>query len=149
MPKADFEALLEPGIHHHTLYNLAVLGTTWVRSERRSELLKGFAAFLHYAMGANLSGMDLWVNGSFVTKKDEPDDIDCVLWVTKEHVENCSPTDYDRLTALLDRGRILYKYRVDLYIGDPSVPSEVQYWESKFGTCHDQVTKKGFVSLTI
>lgn len=149
MPKADFQPLFESGIHKITLSKLAEITSGSPPTEKRRELMVGFAGFLRHAMSANLHSMEIWIDGSFMTVKDEPDDVDCVLWVPRSHVDQCSEADYDKLQTLLNRPFIRYKFGVDLYIGDPDAADELSTWEHTFGTAHDNVSTKGFVSLTI
>lgn len=92
MPIPPFDpatGLLPPGEH----------STTWVEIEarfgwtlRRRRLLDGLAEGLAILGGAGCGRV--WLNGSFVTAKDEPGDFDCV-W---------SPTGVDR--AAIERSAV-------------------------------------------
>ncbi len=71
----EYPPLLPPGLHHMSLRELrdrcvAAFPHSWSR-RTIMELLEGVLARLEAAGGAG----DLWIGGSFVTEKEEPDDV--------------------------------------------------------------------------
>ncbi len=50
-------------------------------TEHRQALLHQHAAFLTYLRSLGLSGAEQWINGSFVTQKPRPNDLDLVTFV--------------------------------------------------------------------
>jgi len=77
--KPEFPPLLSPGLHKHSLAALKTLTVSnFPLSGRRPRLWGWFNDVINLLRAANIS-CDLWVNGSFVTQKIDPDDVDFVV----------------------------------------------------------------------
>lgn len=117
---------------------------------RRSLLFNQFDAWIKELRAINLSAR-IWIDGSFLTEKPSPDDIDCVLWIPRFTVEPTKES-YQKLGMLFDKTAAKINFNIDLYVELPH-PNELvhreAYWKGFFGYCHDRVTAKGFVELTI
>ncbi|WP_441359656.1 DUF6932 family protein [Zemynaea arenosa] len=146
MTKADHTPLLPPGLHQLTreeLFELAV--QPWSTNPQRAQLYRGL---LRWSSALRLTGLPprrLWINGSFLTMKPKPRDIDCALW--------CEPDDRALdLLHLLDHAVTRLLYSLDVYAEMPEpagVLHREAYWRGLFGFAHDGHTAKGFVELTI
>jgi hypothetical protein len=94
-------------------------------------------------------GLKQWINGSFVTKKTNPKDIDLVTFLDHEMIK--------KLGAKLDPFRPINSwnaYGVDAYIcevypvGHPSykyTDSDIAYWNHQFG--HSRPNRKGVTNV--
>jgi hypothetical protein len=133
---------LEPGRHEATLAEIeAVFVAGFPASTRRGPLFDSFRA-LRAAMMRVVPIREQWVNGSFVTDKSEPGDIDLVTIFDGETVDALDPA-----SVVLLKGLVADKVSQQLhgcdsyyvgYYADGSPHRTVYldaraYWESWFG----------------
>jgi hypothetical protein len=149
--KPDFPALFAPGIHQENLSSIeSVAVLPFSTDVRRSVLFNQLDSWIKELRAINLSAR-IWIDGSFLTEKPSPDDIDCVIWTPRFTVQ---PTNenYQRVSMLFDKAAAKINFNIDLYVEDP-IPDGLlhreAYWKGFFGYCHDRVTAKGFVELII
>jgi hypothetical protein len=91
--KPEFQPMLAPGRHHMSLAALEALCVTpYATSSTRPGLLAEFAALIRH-LEAGIGVCDVWVDGSFITEKDDPDDIDLTITVPSEVLERIAATD--------------------------------------------------------
>lgn len=156
MAKPDFPPLLAPGVHTHTLDVLKALAVdAFPHDDRRALLFQNFEKWLGEFTGANCSGR-IWLDGSFLTQKPSPDDIDFIVW-DPHFTAPPTPADHQAVRRLFDKSVARVQYNLDVYVQvthpDPSNPdSEFHrgaYWRGLFGYCHDRVTAKGFVEVHV
>lgn len=142
--------------------SLEELQTVFVKErsdETRSQLFDNFLHFCRKLLAdLNLSEVRAWVNGSFTTRKRNPNDIDIVLHLpfeTLQRYEALLRTEYDNK-------HVLASLRLDVYIvavfpeGHPSnflTRSDQAYWVEKFTKTRPDnrriVYKKGILELNI
>lgn len=151
MAKPDFPALLPPGVHSHTLTSVEVLAVSpFPADTRRAVLFQQFTKWVQSLKASNVTG-HIWIDGSFLTEKPGPDDIDCILWSPRFTVPPTSIIQQNT-QKLLDKPVARALYNLDLYLEHPA-PHEVihreAYWKGFFGYCHDRMTAKGFAELQI
>ncbi len=103
IPELTEEGYLPPGEHQCTLNEVEDRFGNIPDSERRHKLCEELRGFIDSILPLNI-GSKLIVNGSFVTKKNYPGDIDVFL-VFKDSVDE--PTAFDRLRGSINnmRGR--------------------------------------------
>ena len=118
MAKPDFPALLQPGVHALTLAGLhAIAVAPFTADVRRQDLFQKLTTWASALRALNVGGI-LWVDGSFLTEKPGPDDIDCVLWNpgwTGAAAGN--PVQQQQVQQLLDRASAEALFELDLYLG--------------------------------
>ncbi|SEO45299.1 hypothetical protein SAMN05428959_10896 [Duganella sp. CF517] len=151
MKKADFPPLWPPGIHAVTLDELqAVAVTPFLADARRAIIFASFKQWIQKLQSLHVHAI-LWIDGSFLTAKYGPDDIDCIMWNPSAGIDL---TDEQKLNvrALTDRNTVGRRFHVDFYMEAPC-PGEMlhrqAYFKGLFGFQHDGKTPKGFVELTI
>jgi hypothetical protein len=137
----------QPGPQLKTVAELHRMCVSAAPSERRTKLWEGFAALYNRMIDAGLSGLELWVDGSFLTEKPAPRDVDCALWLPQSHVDNCTDQQYHELQQLGDKQAISRKYQVDLYLIPPEAQNNLIYWEALFSMTKDASGTKGFAKL--
>jgi hypothetical protein len=146
--KPDFPALLSPGIHKlslHQLYELTVMA--YPPDSRRADLFGRFALFCNELTRLGVGGYT-WVDGSFMTNKPEPDDIDCVLW--PRAIRQLSPADVQGFKDLVSRPIARARFGIDLYVEDQLGDfNREAYWRGVWGFCHDGKTAKGFAEVAL
>lgn len=153
MAKPDFPALLPPGLHTLTLPQLHALAVApFPLDTRRQDLFDKLSTWTMAVHTADARGV-LWLDGSFLTQKPGPDDIDCVLW-NPEWATPASATPVNQLLLqrLLDKPTAKAIYGIDFYLEMPEVNMvfhRESYWRGVLGFAHDRVTAKGFAELHI
>jgi hypothetical protein len=119
----DEHGLLPPGIHDLSLDQIDALFGGFQLSERRMNLVKRLRD-----MVAQLGGLSfarhLIVDGSFVTSKPEPSDIDMVFVVASGTLPVTSPINPFEYNALSAR-RLKKAYQFDVFV----VPEESEAYD--------------------
>lgn len=91
-PKREFPPLLAPGFRDLTVEELRALCAPASSSGRRQYLFARFCDLL--ALLARLGiPIEIWLDGSFLTEKQEPDDIDLVVLFSSDDANRLSPVD--------------------------------------------------------
>jgi len=152
MAKPDFPALLQPGVHAMTIVQLHALAVApFPLDLRRAELHRKFTTWAGTLHSTGVAGT-LWVDGSFLTEKGGPDDIDCVLWNPGWANPPIAPTANALVQKILEKAHAKSQFGIDLYI-ENTTPTNVfhreAYWKGVFGFAHDRITAKGFAEISI
>jgi hypothetical protein len=153
MAKPDFPALLAPGMHNLTLPALHALAVApFAGDVRRADLFQKLTTWAGALQACGLGGT-LWLDGSFLTEKPDPGDIDCVLWNPGwASPAGATPANEQQVQTLLDRATAENLYGLDLYV--VATPPgggfhEEAYWRGVLGFGHDRVTAKGFAEVDL
>ncbi|HDS1811546.1 TPA: hypothetical protein QEM79_002283 [Pseudomonas putida] len=153
MAKADFPALLVPGMHQLTMPDLHALAVApFPHDQRRADLYRKLSVWTNAVKAVGVSGK-MWIDGSFLTEKVHPGDIDCVLW-SPYWVDpaGATPQAQAQVSKLFDQATAEALYNLDFYLETPA-PDQIfhreAYWRGILGFCHDRVTAKGFAEITL
>jgi hypothetical protein len=142
--------LYAPGIHTVTEPELKIRTVDpFPGSLRRPLLFSGFTEWLAELRATGATGK-CWLDGSFLTDKAEPSDIDLVVFPTFAALP--SPAVQTRLQELFNQAAAKAKYRLDVYLVPPDNPNLVQmtsYWRGWFGFCRDGATAKGIAEVIL
>ena len=154
--KEEFPPLLEPGFRIMTLADLrARCVAAFPLSKNRSKIMDGVDKFVDMLRAEGVVG-DLWIDGSFMTQKLDPEDVDVVLSVQSQFYENGTEAQQALvdLIAMADfkpdyfcDAFVLWQYDQDdeLYAyGD----WERAYWIRQFGFSRG-VDKKGMALIQL
>ncbi|MFJ3431061.1 DUF6932 family protein [Pseudomonas fragi] len=153
MAKPDFPPLLPPGMHSLSLQQLHDLAVVpFEEDQKRAELFQKLQVWIEAIKASGIGGQ-LWLDGSFLTEKNEPSDIDCILWSPRWVGDGMdTPETRDRLARLFDHAHAESIYGLDFYLETPA-PDQIlhreAYWRGILGFCHDRVTAKGFAEITL
>jgi hypothetical protein len=143
----DSKSILPAGIHHMTL---AEFGLKFVdqfpQSVRRKLIFDKFSQYLNIILNLDIV-TELWLNGSFVTEKSEPGDIDAVAFFDV-HKANSLILDNASKSCILDIPRIQSKYLTDIRFVRNDDQSQRSYWRGWYGFSRDE-QPKGFVCLKL
>jgi hypothetical protein len=153
MAKSDYPALLAPGVHALTISELHAIAVAPFPSDlQRQSLFAKLTKWANALQAVGLSGT-MWLDGSFLTEKIAPGDVDCVLWNPKWLDPNTITNEVQsNVTHLLDHATARAIYDLDLYVInalDEEVLHQEAYWKGFFGYCHDRVTAKGFAEVQL
>jgi hypothetical protein len=90
---ADYRPLLAPGLHKMTMLELRKICVTNFNplSTTRDVIMNGLE-YVHHNLNRNCIIGELWVDGSFLTNKVDPADVDIVLCVDGPFIDNASAT---------------------------------------------------------
>jgi hypothetical protein len=113
IPELDDHGVLPPGVHDCSLDELRDRFGRFEGSGRRPELCDKLAAFCEEARGTPLV-VELIIDGSFVTSKAEPNDIDLIVVLPADHPhgEELKPFEYN----LLSRRRARRSFGFDVLV---------------------------------
>lgn len=85
--KPDFPPLLAPGRHVMSFEQLKLIcRDNFPNSQRRRHLFQKFEEFIQEYLVSGIIA-DVWVNGSFLTKKDAPSDVDVAVIIEADVVD--------------------------------------------------------------
>jgi len=151
LKKADFPPLLAPGIHALTLAELqAIAVTPFLADARRALLFASFQQWVQKLQSLHVQAI-LWIDGSFLTSKYGPDDIDCIMWNPTTAIELTSQ-QWAEVRELTDRDMAKDRFSIDFYMENPDAHGRLlrqAYFRGLFGFQHDEKTPKGFVELKL
>lgn len=140
--------LFEPGFYDVPLDGLKETLTErlvkpFTGSRRRELLLDRLLALLAEVEKVCIF-TEAWIDGSFVTDKKEPNDVDLVLWYNT--VSSISPRELRTYRELKDSELMMFRFRCDLYVVRNDLPRERAYWKKFFGTTRAG-TPKGIIRV--
>jgi len=113
IPSLDEHGFLPAGVHECTLDEIKAKFGAFQRSDRRPQLFARLEAFLSEAKASGLV-VSVVVDGSFVTAKHEPNDIDLIVVVASQHSfeTDLSPAQY----AVLSKRRVYRRHAFDILV---------------------------------
>ena len=144
-----YVALLSPGEHQSdfsSLYQMAVAG--YPADCRRHILWKGLMDLYKLFIVSGFQGLDIWIDGSFMTSKPDPIDINAVVWVPMTHMENCTPEQIEQVAYLSDDNKIFLQYKVNLCVQLIQDDAD-RDWRQWFTMANGQCDSKGFVRIAL
>lgn len=151
LPKEDFPPILRAGIHRMTVDTIRdTFVSPMPEASRRLQLFSNLDQWVARLRQLNVTAT-LWLDGSFVTRKPEPADLDYVLW-NPSFVGPITDEGKVELLAMTDRAKARAAFGIDLYVATPSPNEQMNreaYWRGLFGFQHDGRSAKGFVELII
>lgn len=129
----EYPALLKAGMHNMTLSELkSVFVDPFENVERRAALLDRFEAFVSRLNDVSIN-MEVWIDGSFVTIKDYPGDIDLVVVCNQNEVNGLSVDKKLILDELfIDQKTTKLRYECDAYFILDNI-NDKSYWRGLFG----------------
>ncbi len=150
--KQDYPPILADGLHQKTLGDIQVLCVdAFPRSVSRVRLVDGLSAMVDLLTTDGIRG-NLWVDGSFVTQKVEPEDVDVVLEVPQAVFDNATSVQKERLCWFASRQRAdVTQKRLDyacdcyLFANAPGDSDTLDYWMRQFGRDRSNNPKGIFV----
>jgi hypothetical protein len=109
IPESDENGFLPEGIHEASLEEVQERFGRFQRTDRRPALFAKLSEFLREARASGLV-VAVIVDGSFVTSKDEPSDIDLVLVLRPDHDyhTDLKPFEYNVLSKRGVRSRFRF-----------------------------------------
>lgn len=153
-PKVDHDPLLAPGRHVMSLTELRAVSVDPFTTPKRRQAL--FDALTRLVSDLSDKGIicELWVDGSFLTSKEEPEDIDLSVIIFRKDIENLDNSASKFILYQLN-GDKKYDPLLDTYVcpvasmGDAyHDPKDLAYWGSLWGSGRDG-RLKGYASVCL
>ncbi len=116
----------------------------------RRRLTEQLGLFVGKLVGLGVHG-DIWIDGSYATRKPEPQDVDVVLVVSPVVLSAIAPEKLATLAHYMTReGRAYVRatWQVDFYIVKAN-SSEGEHWEEWLSRNPDQSSRKGIPFVQI
>lgn len=148
-PKIDYTPLLPRGLHPFELGELKRLTVDgFPNSERRPALFDSLGVYLDLLNATGLKA-EVWVDGSFMCAKPEPDDIDLVVVFDPASADTLSADAKPMAMALLSTNLVKSRFGLHVFAADSTHQDRLDYWRKTFGTQRDEVTPKGLAELKV
>lgn len=119
-------------------------------SQTRREIMSGLSVVVQRLIAAGIAG-HMWVDGSFLTEKIDPEDVDLLLRISSNLYDNATLEQRETIHWFVDEnGNLKTLYRCDCYVwlefphGHPAYnTSEEQreYWTRQYGQSRRNVNK--------
>jgi Family of unknown function (DUF6932) len=113
IPDLNENGLLPEGVHETSMEEVRQLFGRFQRTDQRPGLFSKLSRFLEEVRSTGLIAAVI-VNGSFVTAKDEPSDIDLILVVRRDHDFDADPKPFEY--NVLSKRRVRGRFRFDILV---------------------------------
>lgn len=138
----EFDPLFEPGIHN---IKMSEFHTYFVESfnpgNRRKYLVERFYALLERFNEVGINA-EIWIDGSFCTKKEEPGDIDVIFFYDPIQVNSLLPEKQRILIELFNNPvESKLRYGCDLFFVPNNNLNQRSYWRGWFGFSREERPK--------
>ncbi|WP_320129363.1 DUF6932 family protein [uncultured Sphaerochaeta sp.] len=101
-------------------------------SKTRSQLIEGLKIYIS-ALKNYLFTYEIWIDGSFVTNKMDPGDIDLLVLFSSSDYNSLSSSDQRALVKLLDNYLAKQSFGCDVYFCVLENEKLKSYWRGWFG----------------
>jgi hypothetical protein len=141
----EFKPILPSGIHCMNLEDFRVkFVEEFPQSAGRRLIFDKFLQFLKHMLSLGVI-TELWLNGSFVTEKPEPGDIDAVAFYDAHKVNSLQDSEKRFLKNI---AYIQLNYSTDVRFADRDNKNLRSYWRGWYGFSRNE-QPKGFVCLKL
>lgn len=146
IPAFSENGVLPAGIHDASLTDLEDRFGQFQRTDQRCQLFKRLVSLLQQVRSTRLFVFAI-IDGSFVTDKDSPDDIDLILVVRASHdfQMNVRPFEYN----VLSKRRIRQEFGFDAVIAREDHEELDDYLDFFSQVRHHPDIRKGLVRVTL
>ena len=148
LPALDNEGYLPEGVHNCTLEEVRARFGSFTTSDYRIMLCDKLLFLIAEAQATGLL-KEVIIDGSFVTAKAQPNDVDLILVLTDapdlgDRWLELRPTHYNALS----RRRLAKRYRFDVFV-DVQDTKAYQEHLNLFQSCRASARRKGVLRITI
>lgn len=145
-PLADFPAVLELGIHKKTMTEFEVwVITQFPNSESKVKLLKHFQRLIIKIQEFKIS-FEVWIDGSFLTTKPQPLDIDLLILAKKRDVNKYVQDRFYSFFSNENKHNIKMLYSCAVSYIIKGQKRDYDFWYNWFSKSR-QGQSKGFISI--
>ena len=153
--KYDYEPLLAPGRHAMTLDQIeALVVKRFPGNRRRLTLFQRLEQFVQDVLRLEIP-CEVWLDGSLLTQKADPDDLDVSVIVDKEVVDALCTEHYATVKMITEQREdgvdaflfVRYPMHDPLYKNELMDPGH--YWGECYGLEHSKQWCKGYVVMRL
>ncbi|MBO9471795.1 hypothetical protein J7355_17015 [Endozoicomonas sp. G2_2] len=146
----EYEPLLDAGVHPMAAADMKpiLVDSFTDRKGRRAYLVSRLHAFLEDLVQLIGTTFKVWVDGSLLSSKPEPADVDLVVIVEGSHLNALSVQEKSALREIFvtERQHVKQRYSCDVYLMLADNADQEQYWRELFG--HDREGRpKGIIEV--
>jgi hypothetical protein len=143
----EYQSLFAPGFHDLTLVEVeSHCVNAFPESARRKQVFDRFNDFLSFLNAVSVR-FEIWIDGSFTSGKESPNDIDIVVFYDKENINQLGEQDKATLKYLFgDQRATNLRFLTDAYFVPGSDGRLRSYWRGWYGFTRDE-RAKGIVRL--
>lgn len=147
--KDEFPPLLEAGFHEKTVEQLRALcvdARRFQKSTSRARLMDRLSSLIGSTTRLGIVG-EFWIDGSFLTEKLDPKDVDLSLRIQASVYDQGTPEQIkfmDWLTEIHDTEQIDGYLQLEFPVDDPNYAlgiSNHDYWKKQWGISRTGVPK--------
>jgi hypothetical protein len=129
----DYDPLLPPGLHDVTEAELDNhFLSAFAESVTRPELIMGLRAFIAALRRVGVT-CEIWIDGSFCTKKVDPNDVDLVVFAAMRDIDQLDPAKQQFFSGLIDRLSARRKFGCDVLFAVTEDINSRSYWRGWYG----------------
>jgi len=150
MYKKEYPPLLSEGFKEIKIWQLdSVFLEPFGENQHRKYLIDRFKAFISEFEVLNLSA-EIWIDGSFCTRKPEPKDIDVVFLIDRNEIDSLDERGKIIFESLLmQRDEVIVRYGIDVYFIDRNNETEKEKWIETYGFDAGHLNTKGIYQINI
>ncbi len=158
IPNFESNGNLPPGLNATSVEEFKICYVlNFSGSSTRNKIFDGYMKYCGEMIRFEVATKQ-WLNGSFTSNKDNPNDIDLVTHIDATKIDQFNDEQQNNLLKLADKKRIRSEYMCDVYyiqIYSPEIPelyeftvSWIEYWLKWFG--HDRNNNpKGIIEIDL
>lgn len=150
--KIEYPPLLASGFQEIKLDKLkAIFLFPFPASITRANILRRFKHWAKRVKQLNVN-CEIWIDGSFVTEKIDPQDVDVVIFISSKEINRLS-NDKKLKLQILTNEKLSTQQReaciCDSYLVFTEDVFGKRYWEKQFGLARNKKTPKGIFRIFI
>lgn len=149
MDKTHYKPLFDAGFHDIDTTDLeSIFIKPFDKQERRKFLIKHLNKYLEQLKDVGAK-FEIWIDGSFSTDKEEPNDIDIAIFHSEAEINGLHVDKKKLLKQLVEyHEEIKLRYYCDIYFIPDNDVATRSYWRGWFGFSRAEAPK-GIPRLTI
>lgn len=142
-------AILAPGLHDIEEIELKNhFLSDFPSSKTRAPLINGFSKFVDKLKEFNIT-FEIWLDGSFTTNKENPNDIDLVVFGSENDLNKLPEAHQIKLRGLLlDRATTKHRFGCDVLFSVTEDQNMRSYWRGWYGFDRNE-NPKGIARLVV
>jgi len=118
--------------------------------EHRQDMFERFRLYIEDVADLGVTIEFLWVDGSFLTEKPRPADVDVVVVLNRQDMQKLDDSKVEYAQELLHGGFVSdrkERYAVDAFLVYHDQEDVLALYKSRFGTTRDGETEKGIAFI--
>ena len=145
----DHQPLFKPGFHDINVEDLENHFVQPFNDSSRREFLTEKLRYFITRLKELETNLEIWLDGSYVTDKTEPGDIDLIVFIEPKDVNALSEDKKNTFSNLFGNPRLMkIRYNLDIFFAPKDQQSD-DYWKGTFGFSRQDNTPKGISRICL